>query len=193
MNSFLNVGLFLVLMTLGMSCNTNKRQNSQKTSMNIANDTCHLTDDLGESMELVNRDAAKFNKDNSQNDNCYLGFIDTLYNRFMTYSDTSYIECIGRIAKVSDGYVAEYLSEIIENMYFKRFKDLVKYLYTHRNDNEKRMERFLIFFLAEQIEKSEKPRETVSSLKDRAYQEQIPSQEKEYYIGLIRVAEKHSK
>ncbi|MBK9731124.1 MAG: hypothetical protein IPO83_07530 [Chitinophagaceae bacterium] len=61
-------------------------------------------------------------------DNCVLGFLDTLTNGFIVCGSTKYIITLNSICQVSDGYVAEYFEEIVEKLAKKSFRNFSEYM-----------------------------------------------------------------
>lgn len=77
----------------------------------------------------------------SSNDNCVLGFLDTLTTLFITTKETKYIQTLDAVCKVSDGYVSEYIWELTEKLVHQSFGAFSDYL---TFEKERCMEKYLL-------------------------------------------------
>jgi hypothetical protein len=84
-------------------------------------------------------------------DSCVLGILDSVAGRFISEGDSVYIGCLDRIADVSDGYVSEYLSDVLVKLFRERPAELMRYLYRHRTGDTSHLEKHLIWALRDNI------------------------------------------
>jgi hypothetical protein len=114
---------------------------------------CLLTEDLAKSMELIKKDVVAFNKENGNNDNCYLALIDTLAVKFIKTSDIQYMKILELISSIMDGYIAEfYFVEIGEKLFSGNFVGFFNYIFDKKERKDNYMEGVFVESLAIEIE-----------------------------------------
>lgn len=70
------------------------------------------------------------NIDNKQlfTDSCTLSLLDSLKGKYLATNNNKYLDVIDKVAIYSDGYISEYLDDIVENFTIRNTENFIKYL-----------------------------------------------------------------
>jgi len=83
-------------------------------------------------------------------DSCTLALLDSLLNRFIMTRNIQYMVALDSVAEVSDGYVSEYFEAINVALYRHALPGYLNYL--EKLDSNRRMIRFLMFGLQNEVQ-----------------------------------------
>lgn len=110
---------------------------------------CELLQRYPESMERIYENPLLLK--GIQDDSCFFALADTIVNTFSATGDVRHIQCLDAIASVSDGFVAEYMSDAAVSIFLRRSIDMIKYLHGHDEYGREGLEESLIIGMRGEI------------------------------------------
>ncbi|MBZ0202804.1 MAG: hypothetical protein K8I03_07295 [Ignavibacteria bacterium] len=149
---------------------------------------CEITNNFLNGVTQLEQNVKLFNIKYSSMDNCYLAFLDSLYNHFILESNTRYLECLDLIAYESDGYISEYLPELSGRIFAAKPKVLIDFFYSKRADSSRGTVTFFVEYLSKLIKDSNNKKQIIADLKMMISDYEFSVEEKEYYYFLISSA-----
>jgi len=120
--------ILILTFVLLIGCDQSQnKENTFKSSQQRYNCVLNVNIEFADSMILNN--AKLFNKTYSQNDSCYLIFLDNLLKRSCEIKSQENLILIDSLYKISDGYVAEYFADTIGVSLFENcFESLLEFV-----------------------------------------------------------------
>lgn len=119
--------LIIIIFVFSFGC----RQIEQSKIQSIANtpDDCILNYSIQFADSMILSNAKNFNKKFSNNDSCYLIFLDNLLKRCCNSNNVECLIIIDSLSRISDGYVGEYFADNVGLTLFENcFNSVLKYL-----------------------------------------------------------------
>ncbi len=123
------------------------------------------------------------------NDSCVIELIDTLVDRFSSSGELIYIVTLDSIVNAADGYIGEYLDEVLGKMFYTQFPVLISYIYKNTRPPRRSLRDFVVGSLSLEVsnaqDKKNKRKQIESFAKLMAKRSHLGPEEMEFLRSLL--------